>query len=120
MRNKLKLSLLDDYLALNKILIFCTNFQINDNDLNAIKLDCQNLLAKINSIFENANKTDFAFAIFKQEIFESAQIVNKLNFIPSLNLQNNNLFCEFNNLKQKIIAKINKLSPKTAIKKHKF
>lgn len=101
MKTKLKLSLLDDYLAISKMLI-CNNFLQNEN----LKIDCQNLLQAINSVFEN--KKDFAFAIFKQQVSDGIVAANTIQF--QQNLPEQNVLEQFNVLKQSVQEKINKLS----------
>ena len=106
MKTKLKLSLLDDYLAICKILISCNNYLPEASELADIKKECENLLNSINSVFESPKK-DFSFAIFKQQVFLSMQ--QATNMQAHLQLQNQILFGEFNTLKQNVVAKINKL-----------
>ena len=101
MKTKLKLSLLDDYLAISKMLV-CNNFSENEN----LKIDCQNLLKAINSVFEN--KKDFAFAIFKQQVSDGIVAANTIQF--QQNLPEQNVLEQFNVLKQSVQEKINKLS----------
>lgn len=101
MKTKLKLSLLDDYLAISKMLV-CNNFSENEN----LKIDCQNLLKAINSVFEN--KKDFAFAIFKQQVSDGIVAANTIQF--QQNLPEQNVLEQFNVLRQSVQEKINKLS----------
>ena len=71
-----------------------------------LKIDCENLLKAINSVFEN--KMDFAFLIFKQQVLAGIISANNLQFQP--NLPEQNFLEQFNVLKQSVQEKINKLS----------
>lgn len=104
MKTKLKLSLLDDYISLSKILVFCNNF--SQIDMLNLKLDCQNLLMAINSVFEN--KKDFSFAVFKQQVFQGVANISHLHF--QQNLHEQNILEQFKLLKISVKEKIEKLS----------
>lgn len=107
MRTKLKLSLLDDYLALSKILIFCNNFPAAQNEILSLKLGCENMLSLINYVFEKGKK-DFSFAVFKQQVLQCVNGATNLHIQQSL--IEGNLFDKFNGIKQNVLEKINKLS----------
>lgn len=109
MKTKLKLSLLDDYLAVSKILIFCNNFAAGQNEMLNLKSDCVNLLLLINSVFENPQK-DFSFAVFKQQVFQGVDEASAVPF--QQNFLGQNVFDMFNVLKQDVVEKLKKFPTK--------
>lgn len=70
-KSKLKLSLLNDYMEIIRVLMSCKYFaqdSILSPGVSEIKSECEALLTSIDAEFTNCKKPDFAFLLFKQQL----------------------------------------------------
>ncbi|MBO5955117.1 MAG: hypothetical protein J6Q13_04060 [Clostridia bacterium] len=125
-KNKIKLSLIEDYIEIIKIENFFSNSFVDIEFDKSIFNKCHSLncqLSKIyNSIFENLKMNDLSLLILKKELKNNNIIFNnlKLNNFKNINQTLLLLHTDLNQTFQDLLTKLEKLKAKTILHQLQF